>query len=108
MVIPREHLMTYIGKARLKDARYKWLIEDVMRLFRYHEKLVYHKGEKFATLYLSRSRFPNDAFRDEMKDENRVVLLKKKGISSAIIKELPSEKAIVSKLAKVTHGLESF
>lgn len=100
--------MSYIGKERFRDERYAWIIEDAKPAFPHLIKSGFSGKNKFATLYLSRRRYPKDIFDGMMSDKNRVALLCDKGLSAAIIKKLPSEKSIVSTLARMVHGLQDF
>ena len=104
VVLERDEIVRFWGDVRrVEQQRIDWLQSDVNQYFPYFEKLSY-ESNKFASVYLSRRRFPTEAFSDAMSDTTRSQNLTDNGCRTAVV-SLPTELEMLTQLTLVIHGL---
>lgn len=96
-------LLPQLGLRAMRDQRLRWLAEDIKDIFPHQEPLTLRGTGGHGSLYLSRLRFPNGAFDDSMRDDERVKLLKRHGLRAALAR-LPTEERMTVALAIAAAG----
>ena len=104
VVIHRYELHPYLGIKARHEQRLQWLIADTKYLFPYIHELYQLPTRKRGSLYLSRLRFPQEAFDRRMYDDDRIKSLGEQGLRAAMITKLPTERAMAIFLVSALIG----
>ncbi|TAA43597.1 hypothetical protein [Corallincola spongiicola] len=104
VAIPRSTLLKFLNLQRMKNKRIDWLKEDLKTFFPYQWTTVTTGTDTYATLYVSRFRFPAGGKSGSMTDSKRVKHFTELGLKSKVIK-VPDETEIYTKMALLSNGL---
>lgn len=107
IALPRTELLPYLGLKRMQDDRVDRLTDDVKELFPYSWTTVDSKSNVYATLYLSRKKFPSEGMKKTMNDSKRSKTFTDLGLPTAVA-DIPKEVEIISSLALQSSGIGSF
>jgi hypothetical protein len=104
VVLQRDEIVRFWGDVkRVEQQRIDWLKCDVKKYFPHFQHLS-EGSDKFASVYLSRLKFPQLAFDDAIHDAERSQTMTDKGFITTIV-SLPTELEMLTQLTLVIHGL---
>lgn len=107
VVVDGKDLRDFFDVVNVRKERMKWLEKDVEVYFRHMESLFFGGSGTYASLYLSRKKFPEGIFAVAMKDDKRIETMKSRKFRAAKV-ALPSEKEMFEKIHTLAAGLEPF
>ena len=106
VALRRLNLLKFLKLESMSRTHVGWIIDDLREFFPYQWDTVDARSNAYATLYLSRSAFPEEGKTGSMRDDERVQKFEQYGLKVAVI-EIPDEEEILTSMSLLTGGLAS-